>query len=132
MRMLGSERAAPSQRSPAPGGSKEQAVPLPLEPPGCLGLAGTWLQPGGTDFHLPGPRAVPPGNKFLLFSGTQFGVICYGRPRTLPDSVVLDMSGAQKLLGAHLQVRLLQMDKEGALPGSWVGQQGVGMGGLSV
>lgn len=46
--------------------------------------------------------------------------------------MVLDMSGAQKLLGAHLQVCLLQMDKDGALPGSWVGQQGVSMGGLSV
>lgn len=56
-----------------PSGSKEQALPLPLEPPGCLGLTGTWLQPGGTDFHLPGPRAVPPGNKFLLFSGTSLG-----------------------------------------------------------
>lgn len=46
--------------------------------------------------------------------------------------MVLDVSGAQKLLGAHLQVRLLRMDKDGALPGSWVGQRGVGAGGLSV
>ena len=89
------------------GGARNR--PLPPEPLGCLGLGGTRLQPGGADFRLLGPRAVPPGNKFLLFSGTQFGVICYSHPRTLPDSAVLDVSSAQKLLGAHLWVRLLRM-----------------------
>ena len=92
------------------GGARNR--PLPPEPLGCLGLGGTRLQPGGADFRLLGPRAVPPGNKFLLFSGTQFGVICYSHPRTLPDSAVLDVSSAQKLLGAHLWVRLLRMDKD--------------------
>lgn len=46
-------------------------------------------------------------------------MICYGRPRTLPDSVVLDVSGAQKLLGAHLQVRLLRMDNGLYLGAGW-------------
>ena len=37
-----------------------------------------------------------------MFSGTQFGAICCGRPRTLPGSAALDVSGAQRLLGGHL------------------------------
>lgn len=122
----------PEPREPGPRGGRGTGHAPSPRAPGCLGLAGTWLQPGGTDFRLLAPRAVPPGNKFPLFSGTQFGAICYGRPRTLPDSAVLDVSGAQKLLGAHLQARLSQMDKDRVLPGSRAGQRGVGRGGLSV
>ena len=116
MHTLGSEGAVLSQRSSAPGGARNR--PLPPEPLGCLGLGGTRLQPSGTDFRLLGPRAVPPGNKFLLFSGTQFGVICYSHPRTLPDSVVLDVSSAQKLLGAHLRVCLLRCTRTGLYLGA--------------
>lgn len=64
MGMLGLERAARAKGAPSPGREQGTGCAPSLEPWGASASLGTWLQPGGTDFHLPGPRAVPPGNKF--------------------------------------------------------------------
>ena len=92
--------------------------PFPLIPWGALALVAPGFSLVVLISAFLGPRAVPPGNKFLLFSGTQFGVICYSHPRTLPDSVVLDVSSAQKLLGAHLRVCLLRCTRTGLYLGA--------------
>lgn len=73
MGMLGLERAAPSQRSPAPGGSKEQAVPLPLEPWG----ASASLAPGFSLVVListfQAPELFPQGTNSCCFQAPSLG-----------------------------------------------------------
>lgn len=73
MRMLRSEGAAWSQGSPAPGASKEQAVPLPPEPPG----ASASLAPGFSLVVLISafrpPELFPQGANSCCFQAPSLG-----------------------------------------------------------